>query len=74
MATVPSLSREDFLQKAEPFAVELPGGFVVTVVPREFSTGSFGRGFNGPVYVTVDGRREKVMANISLPLAGSKRT
>lgn len=61
------ISKSRFIDKA----TALP--MTVTVLPREFSTGSVGWFNNGKVDATVDGVAVKCQMNVTLTVSGSKK-
>lgn len=71
--TVCPISRQDFLEKAEPLKIDI-NGFPMTAEPREFSTGSFGWYVNGKATQTVAGKTIQVQVGMNLIVVGSKET
>lgn len=65
------ITREEFMQKAQPVKVDL-AGFPLVAEPREFSTGSFGWYVNGKATITVDGKPITVQVGMNLTVVGSK--
>lgn len=69
--TVCELSRAEFHAAAKPLV--LTGeGLTLILDPKEFSTGSIGFGFQGPVYMEIAGHRVKLQAGVNLTVANSK--
>lgn len=68
------IERKRFLATAKPITLqgEHNGTPVyLTLAPREFSSGSFGWGFNGPLQITVDGTSLKVQTGVNAVVAHS---
>jgi hypothetical protein len=65
------ISRATFRQEAKPVVGQLNGG-QATLEPKEFSTGSLGWYYNGPVTVEIGGVKVKCSAQLQLIIANSK--
>ncbi|MEZ0228278.1 MAG: hypothetical protein ACAI25_06610 [Planctomycetota bacterium] len=69
--TVCPISREAFLEKAQPLKIDL-NGFPMQADPREFSTGSFGWYVNGKASIMVDGKSIQCQVGMNITVVGSK--
>ncbi len=69
--TTCSISRADFLAKAEQVKVDI-GGVTLFAEPKEFSTGSFGWYLSGKATIQVDGKPVAVQVGANLAVIGSK--
>ena len=71
-----SIGRAPFMAAAPVLMLKLDAGdktlASLLAAPKEFSTGSFGWGFNGPITIEVGGVLIKVQAGINLTVANSK--
>lgn len=66
------ISRADFGQHATAMVIDLGGQAKVVAMPKNFSTGSFGWGFNDKVTVVINGVPVKLQGTINLTVVGSK--
>ena len=65
------ITKEDFLQTAEPLKVDV-AGIPMVAEPRSFSTGSFGWYLNGKITVTVNGKAIPIQIGANFTVVGSK--
>ena len=65
------ISRADFGQYATALLIDLGGQAKVIAMPKNFSTGSFGWGFNDKVTVVVNGVPVRLQGTINLTVIGS---
>ena len=69
------MDKKTFLATAKPLVLTSADGKTTLILsPKEFSTGSWGFGFNGPAYVTVGDTITKLQVGINAPVASRKRT
>ena len=68
---VPPMTNNQFLSAAENIITNI-GGNNVQLSVKEFSTGSVGWSYNGPLHIQVGNVLVKVMGNLNLTVAGSK--
>jgi hypothetical protein len=66
-----SLSKSQFLAKAEPMKISIQGQDMLAEV-KAFSTGSFGWYLNGKTTVMVDGKPLSIQIGMNLTVVGSK--
>jgi hypothetical protein len=69
---VPPITRDEFLQNAEPAKLSL-SGLEMEVAPDDFSTGSFGWKYRERHTVIVNGKKVDVIVQVNATVVGSKR-
>jgi hypothetical protein len=75
MATICTITRKQFAEsssKATPAIATAINGMVTDMVPKAFSTGSFGWHTTGKVTATVDGKPVVLQVNVMATVVGSK--
>jgi hypothetical protein len=70
-ATKCPITKETFKQKAMPVATKI-GDVLLSIMPKEFSTGSFGFYGNGKVTQLVNGVPVVFQTNVQMVAIGSK--
>jgi hypothetical protein len=68
---VSPLSLTEFMSKAQALPATI-GTQSIALDPKQFSTGSFGYGFNGKVTIMVDGKPVTCQLGLNLTVVGSK--